>query len=489
MPTINIGRMNKKVNSTKQSFTVVTANVNCKLKEKTSMRTPCFIINKSQIPGGGYYNYLSWSSWYYYIIDIIYVTNEIVEIYCKMDILATYKTYIENGYGYVLYSDSTHRIKYKDDERFGPDHKLDWGAGHGPTAYTSMGLNAYNGSVIVTVQTTKAFSSYSGIVTYAMSPAVYLRMLKGFSGVVMSDVATWSTTDILDIIRNYATRILTGGAQALDNIMSATFVPIPMSLIDLIKLNSYNYICVGPYQIQLDSGDSVYTIMPDATVSNNAILSLGRPLVNLNNKWLNGTKYCSVKITHPCGMSEINENSLMETNSIYLWWAINYASGEYTIRVTSEDSKDSDTISVLKGCVGIDVLTWKPNSDSSYEANLHNQLLNNMLPGLYNAGSNGPTGGGGHNLGQSWTGLSLLTNGKDIFLDVEYYQPAIFDANNSDMYDAYCSEYGYPCGQYFKLGDNSGFLIARNVSISVNNATDDDIIYINNMINSGVYIE
>ena len=486
--TISIGTTSKRVNSTSQSYTVATNSLDVKLKEPCSMRAPVFQVNKSQVPSGHFYNYLQWSTWYYYITDIIYLSNDIVEIHTKLDVLATFRSAIHDGYGYVLFGDSSHCINYKDDERFGPDHKLDWGAGQGPTDSATMGLDASNGSVVMTVQTSKAFSAYSGIVTYAMSPGVFLRVLKGFSGVVNSDIAQWSSTDILDIIRNYATRLLTGGVQALDNIVSATFVPIPLSLFNNIKLGSYNYIGLGPYEIMLDSGDTVYTIMPDATASSGQQMSLGRPLVNQSCPWLNSPKYCSVKITHPCGYAEINDNSLLETNNFYLYWAINYASGEYTIRATSENSKDSDTITVLKGCVGIDVLTWKPNSNSSYEANLHNRLLSNLMPGFYSAGSNGPSESG-KSLGESWTGLSLLTTGKDIFVDVEYYQPSIFDANNTTMYEAFCDRYGYPCGQYYKLGNNSGFLIARDVSIAVENATDADMEYINNVINSGIYIE
>lgn len=490
MPTITVGTTSKRVNSISTTYTPApgVSSIDAKLKEPCSMQSPTFIVNKNNLPSGHYYNYLQWSSWYYYITDIIYLTNDLVEIHTKKDILATYHAAIENGYGYVLYGDNDHRNNYKDDDRFGPDKKLVWTAGEEPTASTTMGLNASSGTVVVTVQTSKAFSAYSGIVTYAMSPAVYRRFLKGFSGVVNSDIQTWSTTDVLDVIRNYATRLLTGGVQALDNVISSTFVPIPLNKFATIKLAEINYIGLGPYEIMLDSGDTVYIIMPDATVDGNATLSLGRPLVNQSNPWLNSPKYCSIKITHPCGFAEINDNSLLQTNNVYIWWAINYASGEYTIRVTSESSKDSDTLTVLHGCVGIDVLSWKPSSDSSFEANLHNKLLGNLMPGFYNAGSAGPAESG-KNLGQSWTGLTLLTNGKDIFLDCEYYQPTIFDANNTDEYNLFCGRYGYPVGSYYQLGDNSGFLIARDVSISVSGATDAEKEYINNMINSGIYIE
>lgn len=490
MPSISIGQTDKKVNSTKTTYTAAVSNLSVTLKEPCSMRAPVFEISRTNFPTAGYYNYLQWGSYYYYIKDITYLTNGVVRIETSLDVLATFSTDIKNAYGFCIYGDSTHHTPYIDDTRFGPDHKIDWDPQSGdlPHGYTTMGLDKTNGSVVMTVQTSKDFSSYSGVITYAMSPAVFRRVLRGFSGVVNSDIAAWSTTDVLDILRNYAKRLLTGGQQALDNILSAVYVPVPLTKFATIALDTINYIGIGPYEVMLDSGDTVHIIMPDATIENNYQIKLGRPLPNTTLKWLNSPKYCSVKLTHPCGYQEINDPSLMEMSYVYLWWAINYASGEYTIRVTSENKKDSDTIAVLNGNVGIDVLSWKPSPNQTIDAGLHDKLLGQLLPGVYNAGTNGPATSG-KSLGAGFTGLTLMKDNGDIFYDVEYYQPAIFEGNSATAYNAYCDRYGYPVGQYLKLGDIDGYLVARDVSIDAAQATDEDKRYINSIINSGIYIE
>lgn len=74
-------------------------DVTVRLKEPTSVETPTFIA--TTIPNG--VNYIKWGSNYYYVEDIKYITNDIIEIDCSMDVLATNKSSIVGSSQFVKY--------------------------------------------------------------------------------------------------------------------------------------------------------------------------------------------------------------------------------------------------------------------------------------------------------------------------------------------------------------------------------------------------
>lgn len=507
MSTIKIGITDKRKNSTKSSFVSGSdTTLSCVMKEPIDYHDPIFKV--IGLTKNVMYNYAQWGDYLYHVNSVKYITNDIAEISCTLDPMATYKNAVSRTYGYMLYSsDSSKMTSYVDDERVGPDHKLTWTPGEGSKVMdgASMGLSTSNGSVIVVVQASTSFA-YSSMVTYAMTPAVYRRMLKAFSGVVYSDCQSWSSTDFIDIAKNYATRILTGGVQAMDNIISATYIPIPYDTFKTDFIipggNEYNFIVVGPYQVSLDSGDKVCCIMPDATSDGVFQMQLGKPLPNTVYSWLNAPKYRSIKLTHPCGFVDISDPALNDSAYAYAWWALNPASGDYQIRVTSENSKESDTITQVSGNVGVDVLGYtKTGSNGSTDANLHNGILTALTGGLtggllpYNAGSCSP-GGGGSSTPNGFAGLTLLKSGWDIFYDIEYYQPAIFEGNDSSNYNNFCAKYGYPVHKYYKVSDmaSGSFIQFVNASVDFNGAslkgaTESDKAIINNYLNSGFYYE
>lgn len=506
MSNIDIGVTNKRQNSTKSSFITGTdVTCNCVMKEPIDYHDP--VLRVIGLTKNVMYNYAKWGDYYYHVERVKYLTNDIAEIVCHLDPMATYKNAISKTYGYMLFGDSAHKNTYVDDTRFGPDHKLNWtpSAGTSVKGGASMGLDTSDGSVIVVVQASTSFA-YSSMITYAMTPAVYRRMLKAFSGVVNSDCQSWSTTDIIDIIKNYATRVLTGGVQAMDNIISATYVPIPYNTFktkyQIPGGNEYNFIVVGPYQITLDSGDTVCCIMPDATESDVFSMALGKPLPNSTYAWLNAPKYRSIKLTHPCGFIDISDPALNEASHAYAWWALNPASGDYQIRVTSENDKESDTITQVSGNVGIDVLGYtKTGSNGTTDANLHNGILTALTGGItggilpYNAGTSSP-GGGGSSTPNGFAGLTLLKSGWDLFYDIEYYQPAIFEGNDSTNYNAFCDKYGYPVHDWLKVSDvaSGSYVQFAEASVDFNGATltgatESDKATINSYLTSGFYYE
>lgn len=71
----------------------------CKFKEPTSLTHPVFIVNSTN-----QYNYVKMEGRYYFVDEIIRVTNTISEYHCTVDALATWKSAIGSSTQYVTRS-------------------------------------------------------------------------------------------------------------------------------------------------------------------------------------------------------------------------------------------------------------------------------------------------------------------------------------------------------------------------------------------------
>ena len=100
MPSIYFGTVSKRVNSTLQP--TLSQSYDCILKEETSIDMPTFIIQDSSFSIA--YNYAKWDNNYYFITDIRSVCQDVWEVSCDLDALATFKSYITTSTQFVSYS-------------------------------------------------------------------------------------------------------------------------------------------------------------------------------------------------------------------------------------------------------------------------------------------------------------------------------------------------------------------------------------------------
>ena len=98
--TITTFNFAKRANSTKQPTGLSGTDWSVVLKEKTSYDQPVFLLTSNSQPE---FNYLQWRSWYYFVTGISYVRNDLYEVSCDLDVLATYKTAIGATSAFVLY--------------------------------------------------------------------------------------------------------------------------------------------------------------------------------------------------------------------------------------------------------------------------------------------------------------------------------------------------------------------------------------------------
>ena len=100
--TAEFFKFSKRKNSTKQP-TGSGTQYSIDLKSGTSYISPTFLLAISGTPD---YNYLKFENRFYFVTDIVSVRNDLWEIYCKMDVLATAKTEITASTQFVSYSSS-----------------------------------------------------------------------------------------------------------------------------------------------------------------------------------------------------------------------------------------------------------------------------------------------------------------------------------------------------------------------------------------------
>lgn len=89
----------KEPNSTKQPSSAGTVH-NVVLKEPCSLIHPVFRLNDFSHTD----NYVKWGSRYYFIEDIVQITNSEAEYHCREDVLASFKSYIGSSSQYITRS-------------------------------------------------------------------------------------------------------------------------------------------------------------------------------------------------------------------------------------------------------------------------------------------------------------------------------------------------------------------------------------------------
>lgn len=109
--TLNVfSGFNKRRNSTKQP-TGTGTQYDVYLKDDCSVENPVFLIDGINLNA----NYCLWNDHYYFIDDIVLNNNNIYELHCTEDVLATYKTDIGSSTQFVERSASSYDVMVNDE--------------------------------------------------------------------------------------------------------------------------------------------------------------------------------------------------------------------------------------------------------------------------------------------------------------------------------------------------------------------------------------
>lgn len=166
MASVSFGKFAKRRNSTKQPASLSDTRT-VTLKESCSQDRPVFICTGNDFD----YNYCMWNNKYYFIDEIVSLHNNLIEIHCIMDPLATYKTAITSSTQFVSYSASATADNYLIDSRIPVKKNAIINAN---TASMSSVINS-NGFYVVTV------IGKEGCAVYAMDQSTIKSMIHEIS--------------------------------------------------------------------------------------------------------------------------------------------------------------------------------------------------------------------------------------------------------------------------------------------------------------------
>lgn len=100
----------KKKNSTKRPDPDNAVSYDVKLKDGCSTQSPVFMINGIDLD----INYVKWNNYYFFVDEIILSNNNIYELHCSMDVLASWKGTIGNYNAFIERSASAYDVMVND---------------------------------------------------------------------------------------------------------------------------------------------------------------------------------------------------------------------------------------------------------------------------------------------------------------------------------------------------------------------------------------
>lgn len=538
MPTLDIGTTDKRMNSTKETFTSV-YTYDCKLKEPCSMQSPVFILQG--LTKGILYNYCSFESRYYWIDDIVYKTRDIQEVHCHLDPLATYKDAIKATNAFCQLADKLHWNKWMDDARINPEMEDN---AHSHNKYYSM-ENTFSetGTVILRAFTTHwtiTQGSYGGVLTWAIAPNDFRNMLSNY----YSQLSGKNLEELFGMF---------GGCGSLsDNIMGMIWVPFN------ITSGTSAEVCIGPIKCGIQG-----KIIPDNLVksvigdfSMDFSYTLDRPYKK-DGRWTN------LQLVTPFGYADIPVDRLMDgSGTVYIKMTVNKTTGDILFSAWEHGYGSGTCLGTWSASCAIDLMyllgtgqgipqqlgqgvitgaklglgaaslgmslgsnamavnmaaqnvadagaatfngtarngqlasAWDSYDKTKMQArvsNLNSGIdIASSLPSMKSVAS--PSGGIS---GSGLNALYMVKNsdstsadfGKD-FAQIEMVLK-VFDYVDTANYENFCDEYGYPCNKYLKLGDVTGYVKCAGASVNTAEASESSKTTINSFLNGcGVYIE
>ena len=367
MPTIKIGQTQKRINSTSRVFYAGGTTINnVRLKEPCSIQTPVFLLKgltKTMM-----YNFLQWEDRYYWIDDIVYVTNDLQEVHCHLDPLATFREAIEDTEALVIYGSSNYWHKKLDDVRFSPEISLVNGGGS--EDIFGDGWGSTEGCVIMRFSQTTSYDVMDpakqckdnvglvipqGIHTAIMSLASFKDCL---SDLTRFDI---QSGDFLEMFQA-AVRVF-GGGSWMDDILSAVWVPIDLNHLVVATNAQYRYgiILGGLFSDRTTwyEPGNIYTVTHEGDWEIDLDSYLGADSGDL--QFLRNERFLSVQVTLPGSYNDVATKRFLVNNSggkvkLYLRSSLSIVDGSYSMKISSF-SNYADTLMCASGSLGINMLS------------------------------------------------------------------------------------------------------------------------------------
>lgn len=444
------------------------------LKRNTSINAPTFLLDfEGVIPD---YNYLVIPSMrmYYYIDDYVLGNNNILEIVCKIDSLATARPYIKAGSAFVKYSSSNFNVYLKDD-RIQPTAELTSLVSNNSFASDINTNPEYTSSYsfLLTVLNGDPDGNEAGIKHYLINATVLRYLCKRL--VADGDSIIGGTKMIF--------------ADAKDSIINLQLVPWSLSGLQRADIigNNPTEIYLGDY----DTGQTGYVMDANATYEVNDFLSLPA----LPDDFTKIEPFCEGKMHIPLiGTFDFSLSEVADVNRIYFRYICNIASGAATCIVYKGNADINNTnvkiIGSYNGSVNADVpLGYAVSSNPT--GGLTGAL--SLAAAAFGSGAItvGGIAGAIASFASYFTKTASVINsfgGNTSAKDNVKLSIYVMKRGLSEQPDNLRILYGRPCAKVLPLAELTGYCQTSQFELMA--PLDDSIVQeVNRLMDTGVYLE
>lgn len=481
---IQVGYIEKPKNSCKSFMKNVKTINNVRLKEPTDLSKPVFLLIGIGNANLAKYNYLYCPEiGYCWLIEAKYVTNDLCELYCERDPLATWADKIYNEFGTIEYCSKIDAEDiYQDDPRLLPDDYYGtksifypWVvSGNNRGLHEALEPSFDQGIVCLCV----VGGTVSGVQTqyWIISPRSYFELVEAYVDKFVGNIGD-------------AVKLALGNTNIKENIVSATWLPF-----------SWNTLAIYLHEHEIGTEAEVYiggwasntygyalTTFPSACFtqsrtinvdgSDGSDLKFGMPDdLGVGPPRLRGAKYSKISLIHPGGVVDLSSDAFKYAKTIKMTTVVDLIGATYSISLIPDDAqatdKDGFQLPTITGNIGIDLsgaggkgfstMLKGITSISGLSLDIASKYLLGANTNFSSIGKSmtdiSPRGGatGSNSLGE-WRALSGNTPYHMVIMEAittlpqMYTRPVTGDATAKNEYDLFGRDFGKPCGQYAKL--------------------------------------
>ena len=305
----------KRKNSTKQpTGSGTTLDVN--LKSGTSLLSPTFLLSLSTRPD---FTYVEYENRYYFITDIVSIRNNLWEIVCTVDALASQKTTIGSSPALILYADGGRNDII--DQRIPLDASVSI---HGSAAaINGWSINNITyGSIMISVTGVGSFGTYM-----LDDNSDLFSMMEGTSD-------WWDQVANINSVEDALKQFFYGGSSG-DCLKNAIALPITLTYSAPDPyLGPSEQLNLGPYPAEDSGGNPIMVHRVNNPIMKTST-SISIPWQVSD--WRRHKPYTEVQLYLPfIGAINLDADELINVTSLDVDYSLNIASGDLAVSVSTD---------------------------------------------------------------------------------------------------------------------------------------------------------
>ena len=456
----------KKKNSTAQPTSGTTLSVT--LKDDCSIINP--IIRSAAMPANANYIYIADFNRYYFVTNVVYITKDLKEFSCEVDVLATYKSTIGSTVARIAFAATGYDTAIADSRICTKTSKIKYSNSADLTSLTS------NGCYALTVFNNDSQTS-AGFGTIYLLDADNMSRLKKWM----------ANPTIYDALEQYL-----HGAP-LESIYSCIWVPFNISANPGSAVSSIH---IGNQDTSLESpAITGYVLGAQTSASDTASITIPYRY----NDFRDSEPYTSMELYLPgVGYTDFNISDWLDSTSVDITYTFDYANGDLTYYLDDFNNYliQTATCNVASPCALAQTLT---NGSG---------ILGGVGGAVTSLGGFALSAATGNAMGAMASAAGFLTSASSIALSANKRATSIkgsvggrtatdikkafltgFYMDTEDVTNAnYISKMGRPVAVTHAINSHSGFVLCDNASVNIS-GTSIEKDRVNSYLNSGFYYE